>query len=304
MAPRRPLHAALYGLTALGALGAVAVALSLSSGADAPLWRLLGMGTVPYTAIPGAATVVIGPGDGAVGPPVTALSAGGRVTFVNATGAALRIKSTTLAPRAFSLLLEAHGHATVTLERSGLYHYYDATSALPASSRSTEANEYYRALSYTSPDDLIVPLRRHRFAREGWIAVLSAVPGLEEDLLIPNGHPVFTPRVIIAVAGSAINVVSRDTRPHNFVVDSASPMGSAFMIDSVSSAAAAREVRRVLVLQQPGLYHVYCTLHAQVVGVVGGWHRVRVRPLAMSWSDDPNQPMDAWILVLPATTTG
>lgn len=57
-------------------------------------------------------------------------------------------------------------------------------------------------------------------------------------------------------------------------------------------------------LQQPGLYHVYCTLHTQMAGMTGGWHDVAARPASDGWgTGDDHDPMEAWIIVLPATVT-
>jgi hypothetical protein len=61
------------------------------------------------------------------------------------------------------------------------------------------------------------------------------------------------------------------------------------------------------VVQQPGIYHVYCTFHARVVGKRDGW-RVLVPlrdPTAYETSADyrDHNTMEAWIVVLPATVT-
>jgi hypothetical protein len=107
---------------------------------------------------------------------------------------------------------------------------------------------------------------------------------------------------LVAVAGGTIMVMNHDEYAHNFVVDAMSPTGAAFLIDGTEDVPP-HGAQRALVLQQPGLYHVYCTLHTRIVGLLGGWHRVVPHLQGGSWGSDAYDPMDAWIIVLPATMT-
>jgi hypothetical protein len=62
-----------------------------------------------------------------------------------------------------------------------------------------------------------------------------------------------------------IVVANHDTDAHNFVIDPSSPSGGAFIITGTDGEPPSGW-QRSLVVQQPGLYHVYCSLHTDVVG--------------------------------------
>ncbi len=291
------------GAIAAGALAALMVAGWSGSGANAAVWRLLGIGNVPPASMPRAVTIALPAHAPAFGPPAAAVMSGGQVTFVNGLAVPILVRSTTSAPAPFAMVIRAHARATVTLRRPGLYHYYDASTARPSTPPAPASLEYPAPTGYNKPSDVIVPKAGSGLPRQGWIAVLDRTPGLLQQLTIPAAHAVFTPKLLVAVAGSTISVVNHDEYAHNFVVDSASPTGAAFMIDGTHDTPT-HGARRALVLQQPGLYHVYCTLHTQMAGMTGGWHDVTVRPASDGWgTGDDHDPMEAWIIVLPATVT-
>lgn len=298
MALRRLPLVWLRGSAACGVLAVLLLAVWSSSGPNAALWRLLGIGGVPAASLPRTLSIVVTPAAPAFGPPAAALAIGGQVMFVNRLNTALIVRSTALASASFKLVVPAHSRASVTLNHAGLYHYYDAATAHPLPPVDKE-EEYHGWTPFTDPSDVIATGRGKGLPRQGWIEVLDGVPGLQEHLIIPRGHSVFSPKVLTIVAGGTVIVVNRDTLPHNFVVDPFSPTGAAFMIDGAGNAAQAPQ--RALVLQQPGLYHVYCSLHTMPAGLIDGWHGVVPSMRGGMWADQ--DAMDAWIIVLPATVT-
>ena len=84
------------------------------------------------------------------------------------------------------------------------------------------------------------------------------------------------------------------------MIDSKSPGGAAFIVDGTDDEPPAGW-QRILTVTKPGLYHVYCTMHTRVVRVMDGWHTVVPRASASGYRD--GNPMEAWIVVLPATTS-
>jgi len=273
------------------------------SGPNADLWRLLGIESLPPAAMPRALTITIGGGatTPAFGPPAAAVAMGGQVTFVNLLPTSIVIRSTASAPTPFTATVAAGTQVEITLERPGLYHYYDAKTARPLPPPDNANTDYPTPPGYNAPSDVIIS-RGTGLPRQGWIVVLDHVPGLRQRLTIPSGHAVFAPRVLVTIAGGAISVANHDALAHNFVVDPTSPTGAAFMIYG-SRDVPSSGFQRVLILQQPGLYHVYCTLHTEVAGMMGPWHGVKANLQDGSWGGDDRDPMEAWIVVLPATAT-
>lgn len=297
MAQPGPL-AAVASLAIAGGLACSLFLIWSSSGPNSALGRLLGMGGVPVSSLPRTLTIAIRPRGASFSPPAAAITRFGRVTFLNDLDTPIVVRSTAPSPSQFNLTIPAHGRAMVALTRVGLYHYYDARTArtLP----SAADTEYPGLAPADDPSDVIVPISGRGLPRQGWIAVLDGAPGLNQRLVIPRGHTVFEPKVLVSVAGGTIVVVNRDEYAHNFVVDPASPIGAAFLIDG-SEAEPSRGWQRSLVLQRPGLYHVYCTLHTRMAGMMGGWHGVVAALKQGAWAADSNDPMEAWIVVLPAT---
>jgi plastocyanin len=268
-------------------LGALLVAVVLVSwgfvAADPALQRLLGRDDAAAGVLTQDLTITVSPSTQTFSPQVAAVVYGSRIRFSNALDIPVDIRTTSLAPTQFNLTLAAHAQASVRLDRPGLYQYYDALTASPR--RIVAGNTVFRARSKS-----VLP-------RQGWIAVVGAVPSLQEQLTVPASHDLFSPRVVVAVVGSTIVVTNHDNESHNFVVDPASPAGAAFIVAG-SDTEGPTGWRRVLVVQQAGLYHVYCTLHTRLVGLRDGWQVVVPRMTASGFAD--NDPMEAWIIVLPA----
>jgi plastocyanin len=105
------------------------------------------------------------------------------------------------------------------------------------------------------------------------------------------------PKAMVAVVGSTITVANHDADAHNLVMDPASPSGAAFVING-TNAEPPHGWQHVLVLRQPGLYHMYCTIHTHVVGTLAGWRMVAPRPNASGYAD--HDPMELWVIALPA----
>ncbi len=279
--------------TALFSLGPLAICaaacgflfLFALGGAHPALRQLLGL-TASYPTLPRQQLITISPADRGLDPPAVALGVGGTVSFANQSTRPVLIRSDQLAPAPFSLFLAPRSRRSIQLHRPGLYHYYDARTGRPT--REVSGNL------------VIVATRKGVPTREGWIAVLSGVPSLRSELVVPSGQYVFTPKVVVALAGSTIEVRNDDEYRHNFVTDPASPIGGAFIVSGMNDEHGTGW-QRVLVPQQPGLYHVYCTLHTTVLGRADGWRVVAPRR-ATGYSYVANDPMEAWIIVLPATT--
>src|SRR5205814_1967312 len=120
------------------------------------------------------------------------------------------------------------------------------------------------------------------------------VPGLNGVLIVPVNQDLFAPKMIVTVVGASLTVRNHDGEAHNLVLDPASPIGAGFIVPGTDTV---REGgTRALVVQQPGTYHVYCTLHSKVVGVQDGW-----RVLAPRNKDTPDyadhNPMESWVIV-------
>jgi plastocyanin len=255
-------------------------------GLDKSLGAALGVSTVQATALSDAAEVSMAPGSGIFNPVVVAVATHSAVTFSNQLPTPILVQSTALDPAQFSLRIGPHGRATLRLERPGLYHYYDALSA--------------KALRAVAGNDVIVTRGGSGAPVEGWIAVLSVAPSLHQQLTVPRNNDLFAPKLLVAVVGSTIAVANQDSDAHNFVVDPASPAGAAFVVEG-TDAEPPSGWQRSLVVQQPGIYHVYCTLHTRVVGTAGGWNVVAPTTQASGYGD--HDPMEAWIIALPAYVT-
>lgn len=252
-------------------------------GADPPLQHLLGMNEARATSLPHTSTIAL-TSAATFSPAVAAVAAGSGVRFTNALDSPVEVRTTALSPAQLVVPIGAHAQATVRLDRPGLYQYYDALTARPR--RTVVGSTVLAALPGSGTP------------RQGWIAVLGSLPSLQGRLTIAAGHDLFRPMVQVALVGSTILVANQDSDAHNLVIDPSSPAGAAFIV-SGTDAERPTGWQRALVVRQAGLYHVYCTLHARVVGVRDGWQVLVPRVHASGYDDD--EPMEAWIIVLPAT---
>jgi len=245
------------------------------------------MTQVPVSSLPPAQSIVVSGAAPSFSPPAAIVRPGARVTFVNKLDTPLMLKTAARSPAAFLARVAGHGRATVLLRRPGLYHYYDAATA-----RSTHVVASY---------DVVVSLAGGSVTpRQGWIIVLGRLPGLRQDVIVPEKKDLFTPKALVATVGSSIVVSNHDSDAHNFVVDPASPAGAAFIINGTQDEPP-RGWHRTLVVQRPGLYHFYCALHTRQVGTANGWRVVVPRRIASGYRD--HNPMEAWVVVLPANAT-
>jgi plastocyanin len=262
------------------------VLVALIGGQSPRLGAALGLSDIPQSSLPIAVSVVISPRSDSFNPRVAVAVIDSTVTFINQDTAPVVVRSAGLDPEAFSLRITAHGQGSVHLARPGLYHYYDALRARP--SHVVAGNDVIVATAGSGP-----PL-------QGWIAVLADVPGLNQQLTVPPNQDLFMPKALVTVVGSTITVANHDTDAHNFVVDPASPAGAAFIIHGTDTEPPSGW-QRALVVRQPGIYHIYCTLHTITVGTQDGWRVVVSRPTASGYAD--HNPMESWIIVLPAYAT-
>jgi plastocyanin len=269
-----------------GALALFALLLWSLFGPNPALQDAVGMSDAIAAPVPSAATIVVSPATDAFTPRVAAVAVGSEITFVNQLAEPVTIRTTVSSPSSLSLSVPPHGRATIHLPITGLYQYFDTRTARPG---------HVSAGSTTLKG---IPVGA--IPREGWIAVLGEIPGLRSRLLVPKGNDLFAPKALVTVVGSTVVVANNDEDAHNFVLDPASPAGAAFIITGTDGEPPSGW-QRALVLQQPGLYHVYCTLHTKVVAIQGGWHVVVPRPKASGFAD--SNAMEAWIVVLPANTS-
>ncbi len=262
----------------------VAAALVLAIGGPNPVLRsLLGLDGASAAPLARSVTVTVGPRDGVVTARVTVIAAGGTVSWLNRLTRPVVLRAAKGSPAAFEVTIPAAGQATLTLAHPGLYHYYDVATGRP--------------LRFVAGNEVITARSPRVLPRQGWIAVLAGLPGLKASLTIPSGQDLFEPKVIVSVVGGTIDVANHDSDPHNFLVDPASPAGAAFIVYGASDEPP-RGWSRALVVQQPGLYHVYCAMHTRVSGNAGGWQVLTPRASASGYHD--RNPMEAWIVVLPA----
>jgi len=281
------------GVAVGAALLGVVTLLAAMSGADPPVRRALGLSGALSVPLAHTASIDIAAPTLVFTPRATVVPCGSWLTFTNSLSTTVQLRTAPLSPSSFSLVLRAHTQGAVQVSRPGLYHYYDAATAHPL--HVVAGNVVIVASSAGSG----VP-------RQGWVAVLCALPPLQQQLAIPQDHDLFAPKVLVAVAGTTIAITNRDADTHNVVVDPASPTGGAFVVPGTKDEPP-NGWQQSLVVQDAGLYHVYCSFHTRVVGVRAGWQVVVPRLSSAEPMPGPDyrdhNPMEAWIIVLPATAT-
>jgi hypothetical protein len=204
---------------------AVVLLATVLSGASFLLWalagpnpvssRVLGIRSVSPNRMATTIPITFSSTGAGFTPRAAVIAIGGAVTFVNSSAARLDIRSAGLSPAHFSLSVGPHTRASLRLPRSGLYHYFDAVST--------------RTLRVVAGNEVVVNRLRSRLPSEGWIAVLSTLPGLETHLNIPDGQGVFTSKVLVTVVGPTVTVSNHDQVAHNIVIDPHSPSGAVFI---------------------------------------------------------------------------
>jgi len=278
-----PARAAIAAATASCAFGLAGLLWHVTSPNEVSS-RLLGIPDVQPASLPAVSVIAISGKAGNFAPRVAAAVLGGRVVLHNSLHRTVHLVSAALSPSDFSVVIKPGKSAVLRLMRPGLYHYYDAVAAHP--------------LAVVAGNQVVVSRQGSGIVPEGWLAVLPKMPASVGHLSIPAGQDLFSPKAIVTIVGASVVISNHDADAHNFVVDPASPAGAAFLIEGTDTEPHSGW-KRILTVQRPGLYHVYCTLHTRVVGVVDGWHVVVPRSYASGFRQ--HNAMDAWIVALPVT---
>lgn len=221
-------------------------------------------------------------------PRLVLASAHQTVVFTNGSGQDVQITTTPHNPAQFNLVVPSGGSARLSLTTPGIYHFYDANSAHVIDYAAN--NDVVRALPGAPNPDL---------ANQGWIIVPGAggVP-LHASINVPNGNDLLSPHVAAVRVGGSITIHNHDTDPHNIVTDPADPTGVAFELLGTDGEPTINGAERRITFTEPGLYHLYCSIHTKVVGQVGRWQVVIPRDGHATGFPDHN-PMEAWFLVTP-----
>lgn len=210
------------------------------------------------------------------------------VIFRNDTGTDLLVTATPHAPAPFRLRVPAGGSAQLRLQSPGLYHFYDEATA--------------RVIDYQAENDVVqarpgAPLPN--LPNQGWIYVPGPQGAPSDSYIhVPANHDLLAPRAAVVPVGGSVVIHNHDTDAHNIVTDPADPTGAAFEVLGTNGEPALGGAERRITFTQPGLYHVYCSIHSRIVGTVGGWKVVVPRDDSATGFAD-GDPMEDWILVLP-----
>lgn len=184
-----------------------------------------------------------------------------------------------------------HTKGTFTLSTPGLYHLYNKRTA------------YVNA--YQEGED-VVRTRPSAFyanaadAVQAWIVVpgVGGVP-IDAHMNVPNGADLFSPPVVAIKVDGSVFMHNYDDAVHNIITDVNTPLGAAFELYGRVQEPATHGAERRLTLTQPGLYHIYCSMHAITMGQAGQWSAVGVRDSYASGYKAHNA-MEGWIIVEPA----
>jgi plastocyanin len=223
----------------------------------------------------------------AFSPIAVAVGVGGVVRFQNREATHVDIETAGDSADGFHVDLSPGSDGAVRLTRVGLYHYYDSRVA-----HAGEVEAGSQVITNRDPGGATF---------QGWIIVLAHAPGIQEYLNVPPGNDLFSPKALAAVVGSTIMVSNHDADAHNLVVDPASPSGGAFIVRG-TDAELPDGWHRALTVTRPGLYHIYCTFHTVQVGMKGQWQLLAPIPAASGYR--AHNPMETWIVVLPANVAG
>ena len=220
-------------------------------------------------------------------PRVALAQPGQTVVIANSSGQDLQVRTTPHNPASFQIDVPAGGSARLTLTTPGLYHFYDAATA--------------QVIDYQAGNDVVHALPGAPDAAlpdQGWLFVPGGggVP-TDQRIMVPSSHDLLAPRVAVVRVGGSVLFHNHDTDAHNLVTDPADPAGAAFELLGTDGEPALGGAERRVTFTAPGLYHVYCSIHARIVGHAGGWQVVVPRDdNATGFAD--GDPMESWILVL------
>ncbi len=224
--------------------------------------------------------------DPVISPRVILAQPGQTIVFANSTGQDLLIQTTPHTPLPAHLTVPAGGTARLALTTPGLYHLYDAATA--------------QVIDYAAATDVVQTRPGAPIAMlpdQGWIVVPGprGIP-MSQYIDVPAGNDLLAPRVGTVRVGGSIIIHNHDSDPHNLVTDPADPTGAAFELLGTDGELALHGAERRITFSQPGLYHVYCSIHARLMQTVGGWQMVMPRDSHATGYHDGN-PMEAWFLV-------
>jgi len=210
------------------------------------------------------------------------------VVIRNDTAHALEIATTPHAPAQYHLRVPPHTSAPLMLTAPGLYHVYDAATA--------------SVVAYQGGNDVVRTRRgapHPDLPDQGWIvAAAGGGAPIDAHLAVPAGADLFAPLAVAVQVGGTLTIHNHDRDAHNIVTDPADPSGAAFELFGTDDEPAIHGAERGITFSVPGLYHFYCSMHARVVGQVGGWQVVVPRDTNASGFTRHN-PMESWVLVTP-----
>lgn len=235
-----------------------------------------------------AVTVAVSADNPIVGPRVVLAQHGQQIVFTNHASQDLRLVSTPHDPAQFALTVPSNGTARLTLTKPGTYHYYDANTA--------------HVIDYQAAGDVVHTLPsapNPDLPDQGWIIVPGRA-GVPYDVYInvPAAHDLMAPDAIAVRVGGSVTIHNYDSDAHNLVTDPADPTGAAFELLGTDGEPSIHGAERRITFTKAGLYHVYCSIHAKMVGREGKWQVVIPRDnTATGYAD--MEPMEAWILVTP-----
>lgn len=234
-----------------------------------------------------AVTLAITPDMPVITPRVSLIQPRQSILFTNTTAQDLQIQTTPHSPAQARITVPAGGSASLSLRVPGLYHFYDAATA--------------HVIDYAAQTDVVHTLPGAPIPNlpdEGWVDV--AGPGgvpVDERIDVPANNDLMAPRVGVVRVGGSVIIHNHDSDPHNLVTDPADPTGAAFELLGTDGEPAIHGAERRITFSAPGLYHVYCSIHARQVRTVGGWEVVTPRDKNATGFPEGN-PMEAWFLVV------
>jgi plastocyanin len=213
---------------------------------------------------------------------------GQKVIFTKTSLQDMHVQTTPHNPASFSLDVPSGESASLSLNTPGLYHYFDAASS--------------HVIDYQGNTDVVHTLAGAPNAdlpNQGWIVVpgRGGIP-FDQSIHVPSQHDLLTPRAAVVRVGGSVLMHNHDTDAHNLVTDPADPSGAAFELLGTDGEPAIGGAERQITFTKTGLYHLYCSIHARIVGQVGRWQVVVPRDDSATGFPD-GDPMESWILVAP-----
>jgi len=229
-----------------------------------------------------------------VAQPVILSHPGQQVVLDNETTHALAFATTPHGPATLRVHVGPHARVSFSLPSPGLYHLYDTRTAyVDAYQAGSDVVRSRSNEAYTSGN---APL-------QAWIVApgRTGVP-LDARMDVPRGYDLFFPPVVAIEVDGSVMLSNHADDAHNVITDANDPTGAAFELFGTKQDPTGQGEERRLTITQPGLYHIYCSLHAMPMGQAGRWSVVGVRNGDASGYKARNA-MEAWILVTPSAAT-